>query len=364
VRVLIPTQYKDIHAQVVQRALQSLGHTAVLWYGGDLPTQQTLSWALAPGARPELSLQGSEPVEGEFDVVWLRRRMGPTLPEDIDPADLPFVQREWRQCLRGVWATIAPRAFWVNPVLAADRGESKLAQLALAAEVGLSIPPTLCSSDPDRIRAFLRSHPGQTIYKPFTATQWRTEEGTAYLFTAVVDEDELDDESLRACPGLFQPRIDKSHELRVTFMGQHTFVTRLDSQSLAVAQVDWRAGTRALALSRDALPAEVEARCRALMARFGLVFACFDFIVTPRGEHVFLELNQMGQFLWLEELDPSLRLLDAFCAMLTQARPDFEWSEPGTLSFADFHDEALDARIDARHVEHGFSHLLEDEGRP
>jgi hypothetical protein len=364
VRVLIPTQYKDIHAQVVQRALHSLGHTAVLWYGGDLPTQQTLSWALAPGGSPALWLQGSEPIEGEFDVVWLRRRMGPTLPEDLDPADLPFVQREWRQCLRGVWSTIAPRAFWVNPVLAADRAESKLAQLAAASEVGLSIPPTLCSTDPDRIRAFLRSHPGQTIYKPFTATQWRTEEGAAYLFTSVVGEDDLDEESLRACPGIFQPRLEKAHELRVTFVGQHLFVTRLDSQALQVSQVDWRAGTRAIGLSRDSLPADLEARCRALMGHFGLVFACFDFIVTPRGEHVFLELNQMGQFLWLEELDPSLRLLDAFCSLLVQARPDFEWREPGPLSFADFHDEALDAQVDARHVPHRFSHLLEDEGRP
>ena len=49
-------------------------------------------------------------------------------------------------------------------------------------------------------------------------------------------------------------------------------------------------------------------------------------IVTPEGEHVFLEVNQMGQFLFLERY-AGVPLLDAFAEFLFQARPDFDWEE-------------------------------------
>ncbi len=42
------------------------------------------------------------------------------------------------------------------------------------------------------------------------------------------------------------------------------------------------------------------------------MFGAIDIVVTPTGEYVFLEINQMGQFLWLESLNPDFRLLDIF----------------------------------------------------
>lgn len=58
----------------------------------------------------------------------------------------------------------------------------------------------------------------------------------------------------------------------------------------------------------------------------GLVFGCFDLIVTPEGRHVFIECNEAGQFLFVEE-ETGEAVLDAFVAFLMQGRPDFEWSE-------------------------------------
>lgn len=39
-------------------------------------------------------------------------------------------------------------------------------------------------------------------------------------------------------------------------------------------------------------------------------------IVTPGGDYVFLEVNEMGQFLWIEAANPEIRLLDHFCSFL------------------------------------------------
>lgn len=74
------------------------------------------------------------------------------------------------------------------------------------------------------------------------------------------------------------------------------------------------------------LPPQVRSRCRRLMQRMDLVFGCFDFIVTPEGEWVFLEVNEAGQFLFLESWCPELPMLDMFCAFLESRDADFEYT--------------------------------------
>jgi hypothetical protein len=66
-------------------------------------------------------------------------------------------------------------------------------------------------------------------------------------------------------------------------------------------------------------------------------FCCFDFTVTPGGDHVFLEANQMGQFLWVEEKVPELPMLDTMCAFLMSGDRVFErGSLARRLSFGDY----------------------------
>ena len=79
------------------------------------------------------------------------------------------------------------------------------------------------------------------------------------------------------------------------------------------------------------------------MADLGIVFGCFDLIVTPDGEVVFLEVNQTGSFLWIEEQNPEFRLLDAFSEFLIRATPGFTGSEAAScIKFGDVRAEALE----------------------
>jgi hypothetical protein len=221
-------------------------------------------------------------------------------------------------------------AFWCNPADKAARANNKPLQLAQARAVGLAIPQTLFSNDPDAIRAFHARYAGNVIFKPFLQPQWLNASTTYSYFTSVLPASALDQRnSLRHCPGIYQPRIDKRHELRVTMVGRHVFATRIDSQASRTSALDWRQDLlQQCPLSDITLPPALVERCHALMARLGLVFGCIDFIVTPQGDYVFLEVNEMGQFLWIEERCPSTRLLDAFTQMLIQGRPDFDW-QPG-----------------------------------
>lgn len=85
------------------------------------------------------------------------------------------------------------------------------------------------------------------------------------------------------------------------------------------------------------IPNVIDQKCRMLMESLGLVFGCFDFIVTPDGEYYFLEVNESGQFLWIEKLRPEIKMLDIFTEFLINKNPKFNWvCKPDSLSLSYF----------------------------
>jgi hypothetical protein len=97
---------------------------------------------------------------------------------------------------------------------------------------------------------------------------------------------------------IFQERVDKALELRVTAVGRRLFAASVDSQSAVGAQVDWRHDCASIdsTWKRFALPREIGQRLIALLEHFELMYAAFDLILKPDGGYVFLELNSFGDF--------------------------------------------------------------------
>jgi hypothetical protein len=275
--------------------------------------------------------------------VWFRRPGVPTLPDDLDldPGDREISDRACTAFYRAFWNLVAPDAFWINPP-AGRNADIKPRQLIEAAQVGFAIPPTLFSNDPARIRAFLTKHAGETVFKSFYQAHWETANGMAQLFTSDVGLEDLpEDDLLQVSAGIFQRKVAKQYELRVTAIGTQLFTAKLYSQESTLGRGDWRRAGSSLRVETTELPAAVAARCRALMQRLGLVFGCFDLIVTPEDEYVFLEVNPMGQFLWVEEQAPSLWLADAFCELMIQRRADHDWRPAAeSVRFAELVSEA------------------------
>ncbi len=340
--ILTLTDPGDEHAFLVQEALRAKGFDATHWYGADLAQRMAVSVESGPeGIRfaargPELDLDGVAP-----RVVWLRRPAAPVPPEGLHPADLKWARREYEEFHRWLIRGLPENAFWINPLDAARRARSKLEQQRVALRVGLLVPPTLYSNDPEAIRAFVRNQGGDAVYKPLGPTGfWQIGDDTiAALFTSRLAEEHLaDDDALRATPGIFQPRLEKSHELRVTVIGRRIFAARVDSQSMATGRLDWRRSLDEMAgfFAPIDLAPDLDRAILGLMDELGLVFGCLDFIVTPAGESLFLEVNEMGQFLFIEQFT-EIPLLDAFCEMLIQGRPDYSW-DPARVAvrMADF----------------------------
>ena len=232
--------------------------------------------------------------------AWYRKPVAPAPPPGVDdPATQRLIAGETAALLDGIAAT--PGLHWVNAPHDIARARHKLPQLALARSLGLTVPRTLATNDPAEARVFAAGN--RLLCKALREVGFGDEHEWHSLFARPVPPEALEANlaAIANCPTLFQHYTEKSHELRVTFIGDAVFCCRIDSQSVPGAEADWRrADPFAVPHRMVPLDPAIEAALRAMLAHYTLRYGAFDLIVTPTGEHVFLELNPNGQFLWME----------------------------------------------------------------
>lgn len=312
----------DVHAHAARWALERMGHRCWRWFPDDLERADTTLHI--DDDRSELELTGPD---GDIDAdairsVWLRRFRPPTAPDSMVAGDATVAERESEAFLRGLCLAI-PDALWVNTPRAQRIASLKIPQLLAARRVGLRIPRTVMTNDMAAVRDFVRTSPGRVVHKGFRPAVWRADDGAqSHLQTTLVGLEDLDDpDSLRLSPGIFQDFIPKRVELRATVFGRTCITAQITEQDA----IDWRS-THAMRVAPYQLPADVEAKLFAFMDDMELTMGTADFIVTEDGEHVFLEMNEQGQFLWVEEFNPEVRLLEPFARFLASGDPSFRWS--------------------------------------
>ena len=364
--VLILGFPQDIHIHAVRWALDQAGAGHDVLYTPDMPKILRASVRMSAGAPAMASFRSGSAhgATGNYDTVWYRRSGEAMRPPGLSTADWTVAARECDHHIRTLRRCLAPGAYWVNDIEAREQARLKVPQLVAANAAGLAIPETLFSNDPEEIRRFYAEHRRQgVIFKLNVQTYWAGPSGASHVLftTALHDDDLLDDEALSNCPAIYQRKIEKAYELRVTCMDERCFTVRLDSQSNDATRTDWRADLRTPLKPRlHPLPPQIEERCIGLMRKLGLAFGCIDLIVTPQGEHVFLEVNEMGQFLWVEQEEPGCPMLRAFASLLIEHRLDRSsglvgsdrisfgaFLESGAWQHACADDEAHHARYDA-----------------
>ncbi|MGA9583466.1 MAG: hypothetical protein WBR13_16010 [Allosphingosinicella sp.] len=326
--ILIHSRAEDLHAAAVCWGLSVLGAKHLFWPANEFPRHQALSAFLScDDDSHSIAMNGERYDLSAVRTVWNRRHGRPQVRPDLDPRDSEFAAEQSQQHTDSFLSTLCPEAFWVNRPEVARSELDKIGQLRAARQVGLTIPPTLISNDAEEIRSFFDAQDQDVILKAYKMRAWAGEEKRHAVYvnytTLLSRRDLQDDDALSAAPGIFQRRVERSFEIRVTVFGQEAISARLD---LEAGQVDSRQRQRTsdLRVSPWQLPDEVKVRCLTYMRRCNLAFCCFDFIVTPGGDHVFLEANQMGQFLWVEEKVPALPMLDTMCAFLMSGDRNFE----------------------------------------
>lgn len=219
-----------------------------------------------------------------FDATWT-----PPVQHDVG---MEHWRQQWRALVTGLTSAFS-NAIQINCVDAVGKFNNKLNQLMVANSVGLTIPDTVFGND----RAEIVSRLGPNVlFKPLTHHPYRADE-LAFAGRLDLGRDDIDDEEVRVCPGIFQRYVEKSYELRVIVFGDAVWEVRIDSQKYSVCREDWRMGHGLDIFVPQRQPKVDRGLIRAYMARTGLRYGVFDFIVDKEGGVVFLECNPDGQWL-------------------------------------------------------------------
>jgi len=318
--ILIPTQVEDVHALAVSAVLSQWGHHPVRWFGADYPNQQTVTVAIdadsvsvrTAGTAIDLDTRAT-PV----GAVWFRRPCAPSLV-DVHPDDQDFVGRENLKFFSSMWWSLDEGTAWINPYAAYRRANSKVAQLMAARKTGFKVPRTLFTNRREDVLALLDAcGDGNVVYKPHKIMEWQLDGGGLRIGRAVrIDRHRLPQElSVRSTASIYQELVPVRAEYRVTIMGEHVVAARIDSE--LEYGIDWRnVPFDAVKIAPVQLPDRVRRACLDVMAELGIVFGCFDLIESKAGDWCFIEVNEMGQFLWKEVANPELAMLDTFARFL------------------------------------------------
>jgi ATP-grasp ribosomal peptide maturase len=299
--VLILTQPLDRTSDHVILRLQKRGVDVVRFDTGWFPSEASLIASL-DGDEPDTAIINSsigKPVDlGKVASIWYRRPLDFTFSSELDPDARRFARDEALHGLGGVLRSVDCR--WVNHPEKEVSAGYKPFQLASARRLGLSIPRTLITNDPEAARSFIQG-PGQSyIYKTLCVPEVVSDiYDHALVFTSrltLADIEAID--TVRFTPCLLQQFVPKAFEIRATVINGKMFAVGLHAPDPDID--DWRQVTNDLTYSVYQMPADVEERSLRLVRELGLLFAAMDFVVTQEGEHVFLELNPSGQWTWLE----------------------------------------------------------------
>ncbi|WP_438487861.1 ATP-grasp ribosomal peptide maturase [Streptomyces sp. S186] len=291
--VLVVTNLDDPTTDLVIDELHGRGVPVVRFDSGDFPATLSVAATLtSDGLTGTLTTPSRTADLGRVRSLYYRRPSGFAFPH-LDEQTARFAVTQARYGIGGVLAAL-PGCLYVNHPHRIGDAEFKPSGLAAAAAAGFHLPPTLITSTPDAAKSFIQRH-RRVIYKPLSAPLYRDDNGVSCTVkVAEVTTDEIHD-AVSGTAHLFQQRIDKATDIRVTVIGDRIFAVRIDSDLL-----DWRTDYSRLAYSVVAPPPGITTSLRTYLSHFRLVFGAFDFAVDREGQWWFLECNPSGQWAWLE----------------------------------------------------------------
>jgi hypothetical protein len=292
--IVVASHDEDDHAARVLAALARKGHPAQLVDTAAFPSAATLSLTYGSERTATLGLDGQALDLDHVGAVWWRRPRPYTLDPHLDPETASFAYSESHEAMSGMWHGLS--AAWVNPPHHDETAHHKPLQLARATELGLPVPATMITNDPQAARSFIAGlGPERAIYKTFIATEqhWRE--------TRRLRSEELDLlDTVRLAPVIFQEYVPAVADIRATVVGDDVIAAAI-TPAPGGYELDYRMDLTGARFEPTTLPAGLCAALRRLLDRLGLVYGAIDLRLTPGGDYVFLEVNPAGEWLFVED---------------------------------------------------------------
>jgi len=312
--ILLITEQYDPTADNLIQVLRRRGCPVLRWNLDCYPKGSALTYrASAQAFEGAIATDGRVVPFDEIGSVWYRALRCSGFPPDLDSKEQAFAAHEAESMLNAL--SLVTDWHWVNDPRRHRDAAWKPEQLSLARRLGLTIPRTVITNDPDTIKAFREQCGGTIIYKPLSHPIYHDTGET--FFTSIVTDEALTSVGLiQHTPGIFQELVPKDYEIRLTVVEDKMMAVKILSQQGERTKVDWRVAPYDVKYEPIEVPGHIRDKVTAFMAESGLVYSCLDFIVTPEGGQVFLESNPRGQYLWIEDCT-DLPITEAIADALT-----------------------------------------------
>lgn len=287
-RVTIISRSENLHADVVAEYCRQRAEVSRINLDFDV---------LGPDGFPSVVLGKCVNQEPPDSVFVHQSRIGYLKEWFVDEVERRLFVASWDSFKEWMEAQY-PNARWVNRPSANQRGRNVLGQVQLANRLGFNVPSTLFTNDAEELKRFAGA---STVVIKQGNLGVHIEKKR--ILTSVVDVASINSNMLRGCPCLFQKYVPKKFELRVHVIGDTVLTCKIDSQANSKTSVDWRnydiENTPHEAYELDGA---ISAMCVDVVRELGLEFGVIDMIVTPEDQHVFLECNSQGHWIWIEQL--------------------------------------------------------------
>ncbi len=249
-----------------------------------------------------LSWKGQHLSPTQVSAVVLRRPKPIGLGSAADEQSKGHASLEWSEGLEGFLAHIET-VKWINHPSRNCMASHKIEQLTRAKRYNLSVPSTTVTNSQDVAKGFVESQKNGVVVKPMSSGYIERESGDSIIYTREFHKTNLIHlESLGTCPVMFQEKIRKRTDVRVTVLDEAMIaieMNRIESSGEQVLDIR-RDNMRNIQYGRIEIPDSIRTNLRALLVSYGLRFAAVDFGISKTGEWVFFEINPNGQWAWLD----------------------------------------------------------------
>lgn len=308
--ILIFTNKADAHPTNVIKHLVSWGVPVFRLNTECLLSDYTFSWWCDERECDfyiKSNKNGLELYGHQITAIWDRR------PEEPKALPLKYTDRKINKFLREeASGFLRFLRFYIRDIysigsIVEDRpASSKMLQLSIAKKLGMKVPDTIFANTKNAFLPLLQKHENISL-KPIDGNGFFTNDGMEYVFyskraksSEIIAQPE---NAFEQTANFLQNYVDKKYELRITVCNKDIVACKIDSQFLDddKGKIDWRQGyDYGLKQEIVEIPESIKQFCIAFLKEIHLNFGCFDFIVTPNNDYIFLECNPNGQWLWIE----------------------------------------------------------------
>lgn len=282
--ILIIGSAEDVHALHLKNVLTEMGVTVDYLNTRLFPSQLRISFQVETQAGWLLLPDGRELAFQDIKSVFWRTFYGVGVPSLGNSYQETVAVNDSMSTLRSLMQ--ACPAKWVNSWQAYEFHKEKPLQLRKAKQIGVTIPATLITNDPNKVTEFAQSFE-KLIFKPVYGgahTQFLTDE---------LLEPKRMSLALRISPVTLQEYIPGTN-IRSYVVGDSVYSAEIRSGSL-----DFREDSKAELIPVE-VPESVKEQALAITKAFMLEWTAIDWRLKPTGEYVFLEANFSPMFIHFE----------------------------------------------------------------